>query len=192
MEFPDWAYYLANVALLVSQLAIWTGNLCRLPANWILVANSALYASFFTGKLNGLGFGYGLVLFFMTLAVLGESLAYAARHRRNLAEQNRLAGLENTLLGAGTGSLIGAVSLFWIPLIGPFLSLVGAVTGAAGGAYVGTLYSRSQFDPPSETAPNAAPAPTTDSRLTNALELAARGITGALIVLLSSYSSFSG
>lgn len=191
MEFPDWAYYLANFALLVSQLAIWTGNLCRLPANWILVANSALYSSFFVGKLNGLGFGYGSVLFFMTLAVLGESLAYAARHRRNLAQQSRLAGLENTLLGAGTGSLLGAISLFWIPLIGPFLSLIGAVTGAAGGAYVGTLYSRSQFESLVASPPEIDP-PRNDSRMTNVLELAARTVTGALIVLLSCYSSFSG
>ncbi len=241
MEFPDWAYYLANVALLASQLASWSGNVCRLPANWILVANAALYASFFPAKLNGLGFGYGSVLFFMILAILGESLAFAGRQRRKLAETNRLAGLENTMLGAGAGSLLGAMVLFWIPLIGPFLALVGAVTGAAGGAYVGTLYSRSRYESattPQSTNESAAPGagavpadnaqyntaqhspaqhatvlkdtvlkdgtkaptdaqptdaqPTDNTQLTAALELAARLITGALIVLLSSYSSFSG
>lgn len=190
MAYPDWAYYLANLGLMLSQLAIWSGTFCRLPANWILVANAALYAAFFPGKINGLGFGFGSVVFFIMLAVLGEALAYAARNRRKLARQNQLNGMENTFLGAGLGSVVGALSFFWIPLVGPILSLIGAATGAAGGAYVGTLYSRTRYAAAEENRPEAEVA--ADDRLTNALEMTARLGSGGLIVLLSIYSSFSG
>ncbi|MCA9030492.1 MAG: hypothetical protein KDA69_12115 [Planctomycetaceae bacterium] len=191
---PDWAYYLINFLLIATQIAIWSGNFCKLPANWILVANAALYATFFPNKLNGLGFGYGSVVFFIALAILGESLAYASRHRRKLAQQSKLAGLENTLLGAGAGSFVGAISLFWIPLVGLILALAGSVLGAAAGAYLGTLYSRSSFVPQA-SAESEQPAPESDvdsDRITAILESASRLVTGGFIVLLSSYSSFSG
>lgn len=192
---PDWAYYLASLLLLIAQSAAWLGHFFKLPANLILVANAALYAGFFPGKLNGLGFGYGTVAVFLFLAVLGEGLALAARHRRRLARENRLNGLENTLLGAGAGSLVGAVSLFWIPLIGPLIGLAGAVLGAAGGAYIGTLLSRQgyQEDESSDKSAEAAGSvAASKDRLTAGLELTARLLTGGLIVLLSCYSSLAG
>lgn len=192
---PDWAYYLASLALLIAQSAAWLGHFFRLPANWILVANAALYAGFFPGKLNGLGFGFGTVGVFLFLAAVGEGLALAARHRKRLARENRLTGLENTLLGAGAGSLVGAVSLFWIPLIGPLIGLAGAVLGAAGGAYVGTLLSRQSYqedDPGDKSAGTAGSTSVSPDRLTAGLELTARLLTGSLIVLLSCYSSLAG
>ncbi|MCA9081735.1 MAG: hypothetical protein KDA58_14330, partial [Planctomycetaceae bacterium] len=115
---PDWAYYLSGCSLFVLNVATWAGNLCRLPANWMLVAFASLYASFFPAKENGLGFSYWGAALLATLALLGESLAYAARHRQRLAQQNRLAGLENTVIGAGSGGLLGAMLLWWIPLLG--------------------------------------------------------------------------
>ena len=182
---PDWAYYLSGLGLIVVNVAIWAGNVCRLPGNWMLVAFAALYASFFPARPNGLGFGYWSVAFLATLALLGESLAYAARHRQRLARQNQLAGLENTVLGAGSGGLFGALMLLWIPLIGTILALLGAITGAAAGAYLGTLYSRRRYR-------ETASPPQMNHQVTQGLELISRLVVGAVMVLIVTYSSFMG
>ena len=186
----DWLYYVFGTILLLANLAAWSGNLCRLPGNWIIAANSTLFLSFFPEKENGLGLSWFTVCMLFMLAALGDSIGYAMkRHHFMPAKSQRPVG--GILAGAGIGSLFGGMVGLVIPVVGTLIAILGSVGGAAGGAYLGTLITDLRHPPQAGS--------TADSQkdhflgLTpDQLKLVPRLLIGGLMVVMGMFATFAG
>lgn len=186
----DWLSLPFGILLFVANVTAWCGTFYRLPGNWIIVANSTLYLAFFGAKANGGGFGWFLISLLVVLAALGDSLTFATRKFHWLPPRDEFPGLKRVLLGAGSGSFLGAVLGLAVPVVGPLLSIVGAVGGAAGGAWLGTLLaSRVPALPQTWTAGGAPPFLGLSEQTAR---LIPRLLVGAIMTLITGYRGIFG
>lgn len=186
---PDWSYPLFSLLLFVANLAAWLGDFYRLPGNWVIVCNAALFSAFFPEKPTGLGMGWGTVALLAILATLGESLAYIARQRRKFAARQQSPGWERTLISATAGGILGSFLGLAVPVMGFLLSTIGAIGGAAAGASLGTYWTGR-----ARTALSDAPLEVLQRRelINKWLELGARLLIGLLLMLIATSASLAG
>lgn len=186
---PDWSYPPSALLLFVANLAAWLGEFYRLPGNWVIVCNVALFAAFFPETSSGLGVGWGTVALLAILAALGESLAYVARQRRKFAARRQSPGWEGTLISATVGGILGAFLGLAVPVMGSLLSTIGAIGGAAAGASLGTYWTGRARPALSEC-----PLEVLQRRelINQWLELAARLFIGLLLILIATSASLTG
>jgi len=197
---PDWLYYLFGFLLVIANAIAWAGNGTRLPGNWVMTANCALYMAFFPAKVNGLSFGWFTVVLLAMMAALADSLAFAVK-RKLLFTGPAGRPSRRVLAGAGIGSLLGALLGWMVPVIGSLVAIPGSIGGAASGAYLGTMLGKRKET--NNTANNNdmeddsdSPAPLeqklpfgwTDDTVRTAVRL----FVGALILLLATFGTFAG
>lgn len=140
---PDWVYYTAGVALIVASVAAWVGSFYRWPGNWIVVVLAGASAWFLPRKESGIGVSWTTVAVLAGVAVAGELIDYFAGRSSGQTGGIPRRSLVIALVGGISGALIGSVLPLPIPFVGASLSLLlGTLTGAWGGAYLGeALYS---------------------------------------------------
>jgi len=137
----EFAYYGWAMLLIVGACIAWTLNFFALPGNWMIVGLAALLAWVNPAQVGGMGMEWSAVGIILALAVGGEILeavagAYGAGKRGGSRRAMFLA-----VLGTIAGSIVGAVGLLPILVIGPILgALVGGALGAFAGAYLGEMW----------------------------------------------------
>lgn len=137
--FGEWIYYPAALLLLLANLVGWAGNFYRLPGNWLIVANVILATTLLPAKPNGLGLTWFTIALLIALAILGETFHVVSRRHRLLTAEGNPPVKKKILVGAGLGSLTCVLAGLSVPVIGSLLAVVGAVGGAAGGAWLGSV-----------------------------------------------------
>ncbi|WP_145196316.1 hypothetical protein [Thalassoglobus polymorphus] len=142
--FGDWIYYPVAVVLLLANVASWAGTFYRLPGNWIVVANSVLVMCLLPQRQSGLGLGWFSICLLIVLAILGDSFNYASKRHQIFSPQASEPVRQRVLVGAGIGSLTCLLAGMAVPVIGSLLAVLGAVGGAAGGAWLGSVISPRQ------------------------------------------------
>jgi len=115
----DYAYASLFLALLLAALGL---HIFSLPANWVMIGLTALWALIHAGHAWG-----GLFVILVVLAVSGEVVEFLAQYfgakRFGASSKGNLGGL----LGAFAGAILGA----------PFFFGFGALFGAVAGAFIG-------------------------------------------------------
>ncbi len=185
----DWIYYPAAIVLLLANLAGWSGNFYRLPGNWIIVANSTLAMLLLPTTASGLGLGWFSICLTVSLAFLGDSFNYASKRHRIFSSHASGPVRQRVLVGAGMGSLTCVLAGMTVPVIGSFLAVLGAVGGAAGGAWLGSVISP-RLHETDRTKTTAPPTPTLSRFLTDQqLVTIPRIVAGLLMIIVCTYSS---
>lgn len=183
-----WIYYLSAFLLLVANCGAWLSNFVRLPGNWIIVANSLLLMMLLPQRDDGVGVGLFAVLLLAALAVFGDSFNLLSRRHRLFSRSPSDRTSKPILIGAGLGSLTCVVAGLAVPVIGPFIAVIGAVGGAAGGGWVGSLLS-----PP---VPEQSRESSSGNRLVSRvltpeqIRLIPRISTGIVMLAVATYASF--
>ncbi len=187
--FGEWIYYPAAIVLLFANLAGWSGNFYRLPGNWIIVANSTLAMFLLPATASGLGLGWFSICLIVALAFLGDSFNYASKRHRIFSSHASGPVRQRVLVGAGMGSLTCVLAGMTVPVVGTFLAVLGAVGGAAGGAWLGSVISPRQKNE-SSTQAIVPPIPFLSRFLTDQqLVTIPRIIAGLLMIVVCTYSS---
>lgn len=190
----DWIYYPAAIVLLFANLAGWSGNFYRLPGNWIIVANSTLAMFLLPTTASGLGLGWFSNCLIVALAFLGDSFNYASKRHRIFSSHASAPVRQRVLVGAGMGSLTCVLAGMTVPVIGSFLAVLGAVGGAAGGAWLGSVISPRLHDGSEEKGngkkKTSPPTPALSRFLTDQqLVMIPRIVAGLLMIVVCAYSS---
>ena len=188
-----WLYYFGAIALLVANLAAWLSNFVRLPGNWIIVCNSILFLCLLPAREDGLGIGLFGVCLLAALAVFGDSFNFVVRRQRRLGASVSGPIRKQVLVGASIGSVTFVVAGLAVPVIGSMLSVIGALIGAAGGAWLGSVVPITR-DPGSKVDLHAdielQPHPILSRLLTESqIKLLPRISTGFVMVMVSVYAS---
>lgn len=184
--FSDWNYFVLSLVLLAANAAAWTGGFYRLPSNSVILCNCILFTEYFSRRTQGPGIGLGTIVVLGLLGLVGESIAYVARQRRQLASRQQISSLQGTLIGAGLGGGMGAVLGMFVPLVGPFVTVIGAVAGASTGASLGTATQARWWTPIEEL---SAEQSLRREQLNRLIEVAARQTAGLLMILTATSAS---
>lgn len=129
--------YVAASLLLISNLVAWASTLITLPGNWILLAFTILYAYFLPAEYYP-RVSWTVVIVVAVLALLGELIEFLAGAAGAAKQGGSKLGIFLSLVGAFLGSLGGAISFSFIPVLGTMIGAVlGGALGAFGGAWLG-------------------------------------------------------
>lgn len=142
--FGEWIYYPAAILLLAANVASWAGNFYRLQGNWLMVANATLFACLLPPTESGLGVSWFSICLALAFAILGDAFNFASKRHRIFSRNASSPDRQRVLVGAGIGSLTFVLAGMSVPVIGSLLAVVGAVGGAAGGAWLGSVISPRQ------------------------------------------------
>ncbi len=196
--FGDWIYYPAAIVLLLANIASWAGIFYRLPGNWIVVANSVLMMFLLPQLENGLGLGWFSICLLIALAILGDSFHYASKRHQIFSPEASEPIRQRVLVGAGIGSLTCVLAGMAVPVIGSLLAVLGAVGGAAGGAWLGSIISPRNGAPQAQKklaehrdqteGLNTAP-PRSTSLSNEQAKLIPRMLAGVVMVMIAAYAS---
>ena len=125
--------YVFASLLLLGNFGAWILTVLSGPGNWLILIFSGIYLYFlpaeYSPRLTLWGFGIA-----GGLAIIGELIEFAASAAGAAKQGGSRRGMAFSILGAGVGSVTGAILGMPIPIIG---SLVAAVLGGALGAFTG-------------------------------------------------------
>ncbi|MEW4487958.1 hypothetical protein AB1L42_07725 [Thalassoglobus sp. JC818] len=184
----DWIYYLSAIVLLIANLIAWAGIFYRLAGHWIIFANCLLFMSLLPARPSGLGLGWFAICLIGLLAVLGDSFNFAIRRHSLFRATKDMTSRSRILVGAGLGSLTCVIAGMAVPIVGSMLAVLGAVAGAAGGAWLGSVIT--------PKAPLRESAEPIESRLLTRflteeqIKILPRVVCGGLMLLIAFSSTF--
>ena len=130
-----------SLLLVLLLLACLFLTLLGMPGNWLMVAVTAVYASFVPAQ-SPAALGWKTVLVLLLLAALGEVVELLAGAMGTARAGGSRRGAVLALVGSLAGGLLGMFVGLPIPLVGPILAAVlFAAVGAMTGAILGELHS---------------------------------------------------
>jgi uncharacterized protein YqgC (DUF456 family) len=142
-----WLYSIWVLLLALGLITCWLATFFTLPGNWAMIALCAAFAYFIPEAEYGRGFGWGVVIGLIVLAVIGELLELAASALGATKAGGSKRGAALALVGSMIGSLFGAAIGFPVPIIGPLIGvLLCGGAGAAIGAILGEKWKGREFD----------------------------------------------
>lgn len=127
--------YAWGALLICGSLAGWILNLLGLPGNWIVLGLCVVYAHF-GPSVGRSDVGWGIVLWLLALALLGELVEFLAAFwgTQRAGGSKRAAAL--ALVGSIAGGVAGMFVGVPVPVVG---SLIGAILCASLGALIGAV-----------------------------------------------------
>lgn len=129
--------YVAACLLLIFNLVAWASTLITLPGNWILLGFTILYAYFLPADTYP-RVSWTVVIVVAVIALLGELIEFLAGAAGAAKQGGSKLGIFLSLVGAFLGSIAGAISFSFIPVLGTMIGAVlGGALGAFGGAWLG-------------------------------------------------------
>lgn len=139
-ELPaNFWYYIWAVCLLLANSTACLSTLFLLPGNWMILAQSAVFA-WLARMSDGGGVSLGVIVAAAVLAGLGEVLEAVGGAAGAIKQGASRRSIVLALVGAVIASVLGAGVGIPIPVIGPVIgAFVGGCLGAFGGAYLGEI-----------------------------------------------------
>ena len=132
-----------TIAVVISLMAIvaWMANILGLPGNWVIVA-SAIGCALWVPEARFWNVSLYLAVTILVVALIGEALEFAA----SAVGASRLGGSKRgvalSIIGSITGAIVGLFIGSAVPIVGNVIaSLLLGASGAFGGAMLGERWA---------------------------------------------------